>query len=637
MKTTIIYLRQVLAICAVMIAFVACGDDKDDVTGGDITVVTPAEKSIVCDGTDNKPVSITFTATGNWTARPSHGWMSLSKMSGGAGDQTIILVISDNDDYDKVRVGTVTITDKDSSKSVDITVTQGKKDGVLTFSSESQDGMDLTIFSDIADSDNNKIDAEVNVSSNYDYTISLDKDWLGYQPSVNEDGTTKINFKVTDYDKLYADGGYGEKICTVKFSYASETRAPGVVAYKVRFPGITPYVKFYTDYEEDAEAVSSVTLEEGDYEYTEDDAVKTKHTYLKMVYVKSNIAWQNVESDKLLVEYSGGNKSTSFFESQTSMNVILKDMMTEDLNEDISFKDIRNTGTSLVSLNVKSQGVGDDYVYIDWAAFQPIEQTTGCFMFEPEGEYPGASVSKSFTVMTANADNVAFYLAEMGVNFMTGLPSYVNAWDATSEDDNWGGVEWEETRAIVKSKTATIWLNARGAYGRNDNTPEKNCFVALFAVSKTQYPTFDDLFDEDELKPELEEKYIILGQKGKVENLTLETEDVEEGGTVKVSSDGEKIIINYTTNAPMGVTTFIQNVKGSIEDPYKWTGDDEVDSSIFKLKYPEDGGSIEITVSENKTGKKREIWCGLATYVENPPVADKDCLLYTFKIEQESK
>ena len=224
MKTTMNYLRHLLVLCTVAIAFVACGDDKDDEIGGDITVITPAEKTIVCNGTENNPVPITFTASGTWTARPSHGWMSLSKMTGGAGEQTIVLVVSDNDDYAKVRIGTITIADKNSGKSVDITVTQGKKDGVLTFSSESQDGMDLIIFSDVNEPANNKIDGEVNVSSNYDYTIGLDKAWLGYQTAKNADGTTKVSFKVTDYDKLYADGGYGEKTCTVSFAYSGATR-----------------------------------------------------------------------------------------------------------------------------------------------------------------------------------------------------------------------------------------------------------------------------------------------------------------------------------------------------------------------------------------------------------------------------
>lgn len=631
MKTTMNYLRQLLVLCTVAIAFVACGDDKDDEIGGDITIITPAEKTIVCNGTENDPVTITFTASGTWTARPSHGWMSLSKMTGGAGEQTIILVVSDNDDYGKVRIGTITITDKNSGKSVDITVTQGKKDGVLTFSSESQDGMDLVIFSDVNEPANNKIDGEVNVFSNYDYTISLDKEWLGYQTTKNTDGTTKVSFKVTDYDKLYADGGYGEKTCTVSFAYSSATRAPGVVTYKVKFPGITPYVRYYTDYEEEAEAVTSITLEEGDYSYTEGEETVTKHAFLKMVYVKSNIAWQNVESDKFVVEYVGTeNKSAAFFESQTSVRVVLEEMQIDDVDKNITFKDTRSAETSLTPLNVKVSGLGSDYVYLDWSAFQPIDQMTSHFMFEAEGASQFEAIQMDFTVNTTNAGNEKVYALNVSANNHLDIHEGVMEEEAACVSDLWEPESY--TGNVLKSGTWTVRLKNRG--DESDYYPNQPRYFALVAAPST-VNSYTDLFEGGYLKEEYEKNCIILGQKVKVENLVLTTDDVSEGGTITVLPEGETIAINYTTNAPMGVTTFIQNVEGSIDDPYNWAGE-TLDKSIFtKIEFSE--GKIEFTVSKNETGKTRTIWCGLATYVENPPVADKDCLLYTFEIVQTAK
>lgn len=631
MKTTMNYLRHLLVLCTVAIAFVACGDDKDDEIGGDITVITPAEKTIVCNGTENNPVPITFSASGTWTARPSHGWMSLSKMTGGAGEQTIILVVSDNDDYGKVRIGTITIADKNSGKSVDITVTQGKKDGVLTFSSESQDGMDLIIFSDVNEPANNKIDGEVNVSSNYDYTIGLDKAWLGYQTAKNADGTTKVSFKVTDYDKLYADGGYGEKTCTVSFAYSGATRAPGVVTYKVKFPGITPYVKYYTDYEEEAEAVTSITLEEGDYSYTEGEETITKHAFLKMVYVKSNIAWQNVASNKYSVDYVGTeNKSATFFESQTSVRVALEEMQIDDIDENITFKDVRSTETSLTPLNVKVPGLGSNYVYLDWSAFQPVDQTTGHFMFEAEGASQWEPVQMDFIVNTTNAGNEKVYAFNVSANNHMDIHEGV-----LEEEADWVSDLYEPdsyTGTILKSGTWTVKLKNRG--DESDYSSNQPRYFALVAAPST-VTSSSDLFEDGYLKEEYEKNCIILGQKGKVEDLSLTTEYVSQGGQITVSPEGEIITINYTTNAPMGVTTFIQDVEGSVEDPYNWTGG-TLDESVFKLDFSQEG-VLKITVSENKTGQPRNIWCGLATYVENPPVQEKDCLLYTFEIVQAAK
>lgn len=630
MKTTMIYLRQLLVLFTVLLAFSACGDDKDEVTGGDITLVTPADKAIVCNGDKNDPISITFTATGNWTARPSHGWLSLSKMTGGAGDHTIILVVSDNDNYDKVRVGTITITDKNSQKSVDITVTQGKKDGILTFSSDSQDGMDLTIYSDEKDSENNKIEGTVNVTSNYDYSIRLDKEWLGYRTDSNDDGSTKITFRVTDYDKLYADGGYGEQTCNVSFAYASETRAPGLVTYKIKFPGITPYVKFYVSSEEDDEAVSSIELEEGDYSYKEGDETKTLHTYLKSaVFVKSNIAWQDIVSDKFIIEYNGGaNNSTTFFESNTSIKIVLKEMTLEDVNENLPFTDANNSQTSLESLNIKVPGLGENYVYLDWTVFQPIDQITNHFMFEAEGEY-GMPIQKEFVVKTTSPGKEKVYMLHVDPNSHY---SIAGVWkeEVTWINELWGPEGEYEGEGALKSGNWLIKLPARGS-DDSDQTPAQPRFFALVAVPNSI--TLDDLFDsEDYLKEEYESNCIILGQKGKVEELTFSTEDVELDGTINVSPSGETITINYISNAPIGISGFIQDVEGSVELPYDYDWK-ELDNSIFpKLDFAE--GKIEITVSKNETGEKREIRCGLTAY-EPDSEEELDCLLFTFKIVQE--
>lgn len=632
MKTTMNYLRQLLVLCAVAIAFVACGDDKDDEIGGDITVTTPAEKAIVCNGTENKPVTITFTASGNWTARPSHGWMSLSKMTGGAGEQTIILIVSDNDDYGKIRVGTITITDKNSGKSVDITVTQGKKDGVLTFSGDSQDGMDLVIFSDVDEPANNKIDGEVNVASNYDYTISLDKEWLGYQTERNSDGTTKVSLKVTNYDKLYADGGYGEQTCTVSFAYSGATRAPGVVTYKVKFPGITPYVKYYTDYEEEAEAVSSITLEEGDYSYTEGGETITKHAFLKMVYVKSNIAWQNVASDKFVVEYVGAeNKSVAFFESQTSVRVVLEEMQVEDIDETISFKDVKNAETSLTPLHVKVPGLGSNYVYLDWSVFQPIDQTTGHFMFEAAGASMWEPVAMDFVVSTTNAEQAKVYVLKVSSNTHYDIHEGVLAEEATCVKNLYEPDSYEGN--TVKSGTWTLQLEDRGYEG--DESPSEHLYFAIVVASGLS--SYQDLFDNDSyLKEEYENNCIILGQKGKAADYeftgTYNGHELADDQMINVAPSGGDIVIDYSIapalDPDMGIgLNLYKGIEITGEGAEDWDGTPVVNDPVFSGDFSQEN-KITISVKKNE-GKERITSLGFVV-----SVGEKMLLVKTIQVKQ---
>lgn len=630
MKTTIFYLRQLLVLFAVMLAFSACDDDKDDAAGGDITIITPSNNAITCGGTVKDPFTISFTATSDWTARPSHGWLSLSKMTGGAGDHTIILMVADNDNFDKSRVGTITITDKVSKKSVDILVTQGAKNAELTFSSKSQEGMELEIISDLKEPANNRIEGSVDVSSNYDYEIKLDKEWLGYQTSINDDGSTNINFKVTDYDKLYNDGGYGESTCTVSFVYASQTRAANTVTYKVKFPGITPYLEFYVSNEEEAEAVSSIELEEGDYIYKEnedDTEFITIHTYLKSaVYIKSNIAWENVESDKFLFEKnSAKNNSSTFFDSNTSVKVVLKEMTLDDIDDNISFTDKKNPQEPFGKLNVTVKGLGNDYVFLDWSVFQPVDQITNHFMFEGAGEGPYLPIQKEFVVKTTNPRKEKVFALNVSSNLHYDIQGVLDdeaKWVQLLEPEGYVGTTLKEGK----------WMVRVGDRGDDSDLDQKAPrYFALVAAPST-VNSFEELFEGGYLKEEFEKNCIILGQKVKVEELTFETGDVELDGTIEVAPEGELITINFTTNAPYGITTFMQNVNGTVASPYDWSGD-VPDASIFsKVDFSED--LIEIAVAPNKTDKKREIRCGLAAYIPDSE-EENDYLLYTFTIVQE--
>ncbi len=190
MKTTLTYFKY-LFVCVLMCAFAACGDDDDESKGSNTTieVISPADLAITCTGSDNDAVTVSFVAENDWTAIVSHNWIDLSKRTGSAGEQKIIVTVENNDDF-KTRIGTITIKDKASGKSVDIVVTQGEKGSVLTFSTENQNGTDLVI-----DNEKQEITAEVSVKSNYDYSISISPDWLTYEKKGrNDDGSIKYVF-----------------------------------------------------------------------------------------------------------------------------------------------------------------------------------------------------------------------------------------------------------------------------------------------------------------------------------------------------------------------------------------------------------------------------------------------------------
>lgn len=623
MKTTLVSLRYLMFACVIIFSFIACGDDDEQGSNAVIEVLFPAEKQILLNSKDNEPITITFSASNDWTAIPSHRWIDLSKITGSAGENAIIVSVDENDSFTK-RIGTITIKDKVSGKSTDITVTQGEKDGVLTFSTP-EDNTTLSI-----DNENQTITAEVSVQSNYDYTLTSDADWLTYQKiGRNDDGSMKYVFHA-DPEKLYEAAGYEAKNATVSFEYQSEvTRSPQAKQYIVKFPGITPKVEFLSkeesgEEEETEKVVTKVTLT---------DEMEAG-VYKSVVQVKSNIAWvvKNT-SDYVDTEIIGENKSACFFETQTSLNIMLKEgkLDTEDLNNGKIEIDDAHTNEAVKALSVIVKGVGSDYIYIDETSFVEAgkDQMTGVYMFPAEGgEMP-------FKVKASDMADVTFYLATVEVSM--GVPSIIRSKDAATGWPSFGGVDKTETvmRSVVETGLYTIWTSARTemeSYGGGD--PYANRFVALFAVSNTKYPDFDSMFDgiteEDwengTLKEELEGKYIILGQKGMEVNYYFDSKKLPENGTVlNIGLDGGDIVVDYETNAE-GVTLY-KNVEWTDqEDPYKWSGDN-LGVNDPSLTF----GEGQITIKVPKSTTERTFNLGFGAYVGE---GKNEYMLRTFTIKQ---
>lgn len=592
MKTTLIYFKY-LFVCVLMCSFVACGDDDDENKGSNaaIEILSPADLAITCTGADNDAVTISFIAENDWTAIVSHNWIDLSKRTGSAGEQKIIVTVENNDDF-KTRIGTITIKDKASGKSVDIIVTQGEKGSVLVFSTEDQNGTNLDI-----NNEKQEITTEVNVKSNYDYSISISPDWLTYEKKGrNDDGSIKYVFHA-DPEKLYAAGGYSEQTAIVSFAYQAETRTPATKDYAVKFAGITPTM---------ACDVTPVVLDDvfGD-------------GYGATIHITSNIKWALGNTPSFTeVTYPVANSSVNFFEVNTSVKLAYNkaDLQVEEENGTLTFVDAEGKAMDY-SLSVKYPGVGNDYVEIDNTVFKVADDQL--YMFDA-GE-PYGELTINFQVKAANKDNLAFYIVRQNFGGSPIYSTYINSFgDEESANmtgyQGWGFVEDPETdntRAVVETITKTLFVKSRGNEGNGSSTEDKDRYFALFAVSATKYPTFESLFDEEgELKPELDAKYINLGQKkkGGVEDFACEG---LTGQTLTASPAGETFTFEYSgidlSSEDWGATWYhgVKIVDG-VMDEGEYGAGDMLDLKGTKMEPLNNGiGQITIEVTPNTTGKER--------------------------------
>lgn len=625
MKTTFDYFKY-LFLCIVVCAFTACSDDDDEGNSSAVIEIADQYKTITCTGADNDAIEITFTAKNDWTALPSHSWIDLSKRSGSAGDQTIIVSIDDNEEF-KTRIGTITLKDKVSGKTVDITVTQGEKNSYFTFTSVKGESKENGIL--IINNEQQMITDTVNIASNYEYSVAVDVNWLSYKKvNTNADGSAKYVF-YADPAKLYEAAGYKEQTATVSFEYQAATRVPATKKYQVKFAGVTPQIVFYTSSESTSAAELVDDLGDGIYKAT--------------INVKSNIAFSiNNSSDYSTYEINGdGNKSKDYFQTETSINIMLKDgkLDTEDLNNGkVEFVSEHDATMVIGSLPVVVKGVGDDYIYIDETSFIEAgkDQMTNTYMFPAEGNAEGMP----FKVRASHLDDVIFYMALMEAPM--GYPSIVIAKDMQNAWPQFGGIEAATPlcRSAVETGNYIVWNSPRNEMeSMAGGDPSANRFIALFAVSKNKYPDFDSMFDfpvddpdnylDATLKPELEGSYIVLGQKGMEKHYNFYSEQLPTNGTViEVPAEGGSITIDYEVETDM--ISMYNNVEWFDEsDPYDWKGDGMWEEKNLSVKYTSGLPQMVITVTE--ATQTREFNCGIAAYVEG---RDNDYMLRTFTIKQ---
>lgn len=610
MKTTMIYFRQLLALCVVLVAFAACGDDEKTEGGSASSGIQLTSIDKITCLAEESTIDINFTASGEWAASSNASWVKLGKLMGAAGEMTLTAKIAENETFD-IRPATITIKDKGTGQATTISVKQAAKGTILFFSSESQLGK---AFDNTKVSDNNKeFVTSVNVSSNYDWTLTTDKDWLSYTKAdeANEDGSYTVTF-YADFEKLYEAGEYGAQSAVAQFQYSSSMRSPATVDYKLDFLGITPSLTFDVD--------KAVFLDED-----------LDGEYAALVTVYSNIKWDFdakpdfVESTEVL----GENNSAKFLPTESRVKIVFKNsaLDTDELIGDITFKDVTtNKALEGMELPVEFPGLGGKYVTFDRSNFIDNDPSDSYpyYMYEAVGELledETFTTENKVEVTSSKLNDIAIYKAEYDANLdivNINQASWIRSFKDEPKDYS--------TRSALNKVTYILKATDRGEdYG--DSNPQEDRFCAIFIVSKTEYPDFYSLFDgNDELREGLRDIALIVGQKGKKIDYSqfyckgLDGDNVN----INVPAAGESYTYSYDgLDLEEAQANFIYGNDLTIEDHQYITGkwDYGIGNMIVNwgtgsgFFYEEMKPVIKLQVEQNKSGVERS--CDYAIVVND--------------------
>ena len=652
MKTTFFYLKAMFAACLTLAIFAACSDDDDKSSLSSKIELSSNESEAVlakpAEGATAITFDIKFTATGEWKAKTSHGWLSLDKKRGTAGEHTILVTVKENKEVAN-REAKITIAGNNNAEPVVVTVVQHGIDAELVFNTPDGDGnsdnsMELKINNEAG-----SIAGTVEVVSNYDWTVEIAEEWLSYE--ITEAGDNGVSKNISFYADPQKLSSFSEE-ASVSFTYKSATKAtPVVVSYKVKV-NIVPTVTFTVNDEE----ISEFSLERDI-----DDNFK------KIVTVTSN--FKGIFSDLpewLVIENITGESITDqegiapfgeadFFTSEQTLIFSLKDeYLDTEKYEPASLKITGNkTGEiEFTPLTVKFNGAGNDYISVNAEGFGQQNTENGYYTFEAEGnteiDPTFKGISKSFSVKAGS--KIKCYLAKMTEN---GHPINTNIdWeDPSNEDEFWAIVKSKpSTRSKIESQEYDLILKNRDIYEdwMNPNVASKKRYLALFVVPNT-VKTFADLFDEDgELLPEYEDKFIKVEQKGLKKNYEFVVKGLSLGGTIYELKDGN--ITVPATGGEFQVVLEANNIDMENDglgfyyritgEPYQegWDGiasyaPDAPDSFVTAtIKGNEDGSvSSTLTITENESPSPRtERSCGFVADTGNE-------LLCKFTITQKGK
>ena len=183
---------------AVAISTLIAGcDGTGTETGPEITPEIKFTEDIVTSGISvesaEQSITLSFSTNVAWSATTSADWITISPSSGAAGKNSVKIKVEENTES-KQRTATITISDKESTQKVSVTVRQEALKASLTVSPESLE------FSA------NKGEEMLNVTSNTDWVITKDAEWITLDSDKGK-GLATIAAGVTENTSLTSRTG----------------------------------------------------------------------------------------------------------------------------------------------------------------------------------------------------------------------------------------------------------------------------------------------------------------------------------------------------------------------------------------------------------------------------------------------
>ena len=173
-----------------------CGGTGTE-TGPEITPEIKFTEDIVTSGISvesaEQSITLSFSTNVAWSATVSADWLTISPSSGEAGKNSVKVEVEENR-TGQPRSATITISDKESTQKVSVTVRQEALKASLTVSPESLE------FSA------NKGEEMLNVTSNTDWVITKDAEWITLDSDKGK-GLATIAAGVTENTSLTSRTG----------------------------------------------------------------------------------------------------------------------------------------------------------------------------------------------------------------------------------------------------------------------------------------------------------------------------------------------------------------------------------------------------------------------------------------------
>ena len=181
---------------AISTLIAGCGGTGTE-TGPEITPEIKFSEDIVTSGISvesaEQSITLSFSTNVAWSATVSADWLTISPSSGEAGKNSVKVEVEENR-TGQPRSATITISDKESMQKVSVTVRQEALKASLTVSPESLE------FSA------NKGEEMLNVTSNTDWVITKDAEWITLDSDKGK-GLATIAAGVTENTSLTSRTG----------------------------------------------------------------------------------------------------------------------------------------------------------------------------------------------------------------------------------------------------------------------------------------------------------------------------------------------------------------------------------------------------------------------------------------------